>query len=197
MSMFRHIYSIALRAYPSAFRRRYAEEMARLFSECFRDACGAGRSSAFHYCAHVARDLFVSAARERLATWDQGSMLTGFTAIACGCYAAYVDSHANEVVATLLVLLASSFALGCIKPRRAWRWALIVAVLLPGVHVIAFAARRDSADGHPYFSRVMVLLPALVVSFVGAYAGAFLRFIARVVSQWLEHHNDPGSTAVS
>ena len=54
--------------------------------------------------------------------------------------------------------------------RRAWQWALIVAV---------------------------VLLPALVVSLVGAYAGVFLRFIARLLSKWLEHYNDPGSTAAS
>jgi hypothetical protein len=189
------IYGMALRAYPSAFRQRYGVEMARVFDERFRDAQKAGYRSTFRYCVKVVCDLLVTAAGERLMASETSSILVAFVAVVCGCGAAYVDFHASEVQATLLVLLVSSFALGCIKPRRAWLSALIMAALLPGVHVTVFAFRSsETSQGHPYLSRLMMLLPALVASFVGACLGVFLRFIAHQVSQWIEGSNGPGPT---
>ena len=195
MSLFQKIYGMALRAYPSAFRQRYGVEMARVFNEGLRDAQKAGYRSLFRYSVKVVCDLLVTATGKRLIALETSSILVAFAAVACGCCAAYIDFHASEVQATLLVLLASSFALGCIKPRRAWFSALIIAVLLPGVHIIVFALRSsETSQGHPYLSRLMMLLPALVGSFVGAYSGVFLRFIAHRVSQWIERNNGPGPT---
>ena len=169
--------------------------MARVFDEGFRDAQKAGYRSTFRYCVKVVCDLLVTAAGERSIASETSSILVAFAAVVCGCGAAYVDFHANEVQTTLLVLLVSSFALGCIKPRRTWLSALIMAAVLPGVHVIVFAFRSsETSQEHPYLSRLMMLLPALVASFVGAYLGAFLRFIAHQVSQWIERSNGPGPT---
>jgi hypothetical protein len=195
MSLSQKIYRMALRAYPSAFRQRYGVEMARVFDEGYRAAQKAGYRSRLRYCVKVVCDLLVTAAGERLMASETSSILVAFAAVVCGCCAAYVDFHASEVQATLLVLLVSSFALGCIKPRRAWLPALIIAALLPGVHVIVFAFRTsETSQGHPYLSRLMMLLPALAASFVGAYLGVFLRFIAHQVGQWIGRNNGPGST---
>jgi len=80
-------------------------------------------------------DLLVNAAGERLIASETSSILVASAAVVCGCCAAYVDFHASQVQATLLVLLVSGFALGCFKRRPAWLPALIIAALLPGKSV--------------------------------------------------------------
>ena len=195
MSLPQRIYGLALRVYPFAFRHRYGVEIARVFDEGFRDAQKAGYRSTFHYCVKVVCDLLVTAIGERWMASETSSILVAFAAVVCGCYATYVDFHASEVQATLLILLVTSFALGCIKPRRAWLSAMIIAVFLPGIHVFLFAVRSSkTGQGHPYLSRLMMLIPALAASFVGAYLGVFLRFIAHQVSQWIERGKGPGPT---
>jgi hypothetical protein len=180
MSLARHIYRLAILLYPAAFRRRYGHEMTRVFVEGFRDARRSGRKSGAYYCVRIGRDLMASAVREQLSALSPSSSLLAPAAVLCGCYAAYVDFHTSEVQATLLILLVSNLVLGICKPRGAsWR-AVVVAVFLPGIHLIVFAAHaHQTSHGHPYVSRLMMLLPALAASLAGAYAGIFLRYVCR------------------
>jgi hypothetical protein len=180
MNFCRLVYRIALLAYPSRFRRCYAGEMIRVFEERLRDAQQRGGCTVVRYAVTIAGDLLASAMRERMLALRLRSALTGCAAVLGGGYAAYVDFHATEVQATLLVLLLSSFLLGGVHPRGAWRWALIVAGLLPGIHLLVFAVEHagETPAGHPYFSRLMILLPALLAALAGAYAGVALRGVA-------------------
>jgi hypothetical protein len=86
------------------------------------------------------------------------------------------------VQATLLVLLTSGFALGVLFPRQAWRSAFITAACLPAIHLIVLALSRGPLPpSHPYFSRFMILLPALAATFLGAAAGVLLRRVGRLL----------------
>lgn len=100
------------------------------------------------------------------------------SALAAGIYTAYVDFHATEVQAPLLVMLVGSFLLGIIYGRLAWLWAFILAGCLTGAHLLAprfGILPRDGAHiGNP-LSLMIVALPATV----SAYFGAGFRWFVR------------------
>jgi hypothetical protein len=174
------LYRLGLRLFSREFRARYADELVRVFAEGRRDARKAGRRAMLGYEARILADLVASAAHERLSTMNRTSLVLTPAAIVCGLLATWVDFHATEVQATLLVFLVTSFVLGVATPRGAWRWALLIAVWLPAVQLVAFALRHAGpAAGHPYWSRLAILLPALAACLAGAYAGALLRLLLR------------------
>src|SRR5437764_453065 len=94
-------------------------------------------------------------------------------AAACfGMYGAYVDQHnATEVYPVLLVTLVGSLLLGLAHPRHVWRWALIVAALVPFSPLAAAAFPARLALPGSWAIMGVVLIPALI----GAYAGWGLR----------------------
>ena len=192
----RAFYRIALRAYPAEFRRRYADEMERVFADGVDDALRAGRSVALRYGLRIVGDLAVSAARERFATLEKSSIAISLAAVVCGGLIAKMDLQANEVQPTLLSLIICGSVLGLLKPRGAWRWALIMSAVIPAVDVIVFAlSTGDAGSGHPYLSRLMILLPALAASLTGAYAAVFLRVILAKRSPPMQPGNDSGPAA--
>jgi len=72
----------------------------------------------------------------------------------------YTDDTGVEVA----FLLAITFILGLLHPRRAWQWALMVGPALP----IA-----DLITGTPAPKGLVLVL--IAIGLVGAYAGALLR----------------------
>ena len=102
-----------------------------------------------------------------------------FGALAAGLCTAYVDFHATEVAAPLLVIVVSTFILGIIHGRLGWVWALIVAGCLTGAHLIAphfgVSPRDGGHIGNP-LSLLIVALPAAL----SAYFGATLRYVFRL-----------------
>jgi len=193
-----HLYRLALHAYPAAFRLRYREEMTRVFDEGLRDARAKGMCSAVRHCGNALGDLLASAMREHVAAANRVAVLASLFAVLAGGAAAYVDFHASEVQATLLVLIAVNFVLGWAAPKKAWHRALIVAVILPAVHVAAYAFGRVGAQhGHPYVSRLMIFLPAFLASGLGAYAGVLLNAVGRRLAKPFGTHGGPGSGTVA
>jgi hypothetical protein len=187
------LYRLALRAYPSAFRLRYTAEMARVFGEGLRDAQTAGSRSTLCYCGNALIDLLASSTRERAAALDPIPTAPTLFAIVAGGFAGYVDFHASEVQATLLVLIATNFVLGCGAPQGAWRHALIIAALLPAVHVTVYALGNTAANhGYPYLSRLMIFGPALVASLVGTYGGVLARYLGGELTGYVSSRGGAG-----
>jgi hypothetical protein len=104
--------------------------------------------------------------------------LSCFGVFAGGLFAAYVDFHATEVQATMLVVLATAFAFGAIYPRGAWLWAMLVPFCLAASHWIAprfGILPRDAGHlGNPFYLMILAV-PAAASS----YLGAGLRWILR------------------
>jgi hypothetical protein len=95
-------------------------------------------------------------------------------AIIGSIFVGYIDSHATEVQATLMVMLPITFALGFIQPKRAVLWALIVGLSIPGAFLWHLAMGRTYAAPPPNgFTTLIALVPA----FIGTYCGVVLRKI--------------------
>jgi hypothetical protein len=94
-------------------------------------------------------------------------------AFAGGIFAGWVDFYNDEVQATVMVILVMTFLLGLIEPRKAWLWAIIVALCVPGVYLVAHALGYQpvSPPSPGWYGSLIALIPA----FIGAYAGALGR----------------------
>ena len=112
------------------------------------------------------------AAPERFA-YD---LLCGALAAALGLGIGWLDLHTTEVTVTIVTLLATGFALGLLRPKAAWRWAVLIALGLPVM--AAVAKLSDMPTVEPAQLDPRVTLVALAFALVGAYAGALLRRVA-------------------
>jgi hypothetical protein len=96
-------------------------------------------------------------------------------ALTGGFFAGWVDFNNNEPQAAALVILTFTFLLGLILPRKAWLWAILVGLCLPGVYLLAtgFGYQPVDTPSPGWYASILALIPA----FIGAYAGAFGRVV--------------------
>lgn len=96
-------------------------------------------------------------------------------ALTGGILAGWVDFNNDEVQAAVLVIILVTFFSGLIFPRKAWLWATIVALCLPGVYLFArsLGYHPVSPPSPDWYASIMAIIPALI----GAYAGAVARVI--------------------
>ena len=96
-------------------------------------------------------------------------------ALSGGIFAGWVDFNNDEPQASLLVILVVTFLIGLILPRKAWLWAIIVALCLPGVYLFArsLGYQPASPPSPGWYASLLALIPA----FIGAYVGALGRVI--------------------
>ena len=95
--------------------------------------------------------------------------------IAGGAFAGWVDFNNDEPQAAVLVILVVTFLTGLIFPRKAWLWAIIVALCLPGVYLFArsLGYQPVSPPSPGWYASLLAIIPALI----GAYSGALARVI--------------------
>jgi hypothetical protein len=170
------LYEALLFAYPPAFRHAYSQEMAQVFRDgCVEALQRRGMCGLARYWLFTLRDLIVSACMERLAALDRRAAGLAALAFGCGLLAAYVDFHATEVQATVLVLLLFTFAFGFASPRRAWRLGLAVGIAVPLAHILNHLLHRPPP--YPVEPNLLATLIALIPAQIGATMGAFARWL--------------------
>ncbi len=177
------LYRALLVAYPAAFRHTYSADLAQLFHDCSRDA--RQRDGLRGLCGWWRRalvDLAATAVAQRVAQAREGMARRGarlalvLTALLLSLTTGYVNTHNAEVQAPMLCLLVSTLGLGLARPRRAWRWALIIGAAVPLSQAVAAVVRVSVPypnDLHHVLSSIFVLIPAML----GAYVGAAIRWV--------------------
>jgi hypothetical protein len=92
-------------------------------------------------------------------------------AVAGGALIGYIDLGASEGFVPASMILASTFVLSLISPRRAWLWGIVVGLGVPVVHGITQISGR--AQAFP-FDWSGVALP-VAFGLAGATAGWLVR----------------------
>jgi hypothetical protein len=88
-----------------------------------------------------------------------------------GVCAGFLDVKSGDLLLTALFVLAATMLLGALRPRRPWRWTLLVAVFVPLVQLIAYAV----LTAKPYRAQIYESFLGFLTGIAGAYGGATAR----------------------
>ena len=88
-----------------------------------------------------------------------------------GVCAGFLDVKFGDLLLTALFVLAATMLLGALRPRRPWRWTLLVAVFVPLVQLIAYAVLTEK----PYRAQIYESFLGFLTGIAGAYGGATAR----------------------
>jgi hypothetical protein len=94
-----------------------------------------------------------------------------FFAVLLGICAGLIQIKIGDVLMTTLFVLISTLVLGFIRPRRAWRWILIVGACVPLIQLAAYLLLTQK----PYPAQIWESGLGFVTGVVGCYSGAFAR----------------------
>jgi len=181
------LFRLVLRLYPVQHRDDYGDAMAQHFRDMCREAYDRqGRRGLVKTWIKGVIDTLRNAPVEQWTAIQAGGIMRTKTmvvivlALIGSGFTGYIDSHASEVQATLMVMLPITFSLGFIQPKRAWLWALIVGLSVPVSYLLVLVSGAHYNNPPPNgFTTLIALVPA----FVGTYCGVAFRKILSLTMQ--------------
>ncbi|MBZ5582647.1 MAG: hypothetical protein LAQ30_10680 [Acidobacteriia bacterium] len=97
--------------------------------------------------------------------------------LAAGAFLARFELHTDDTGVEVFFILAATFLLGCLHPRRAWQWPLLVGPWIPGAELL-FGSGKQSLG-----SLGLLLAFVVALGLAGSYAGALVRRAATAARQ--------------
>jgi hypothetical protein len=88
-------------------------------------------------------------------------------ALAFGTLIGYAQLRLGELAISALLVAMVAMFLGAMRPRRPWRWALLVALCVPAAQLVAYLGREHFTRG-AIFGSFALLAPAFVCAYGGA-----------------------------
>ena len=88
-----------------------------------------------------------------------------------GAGAGWADIKVGDLLLTAMLVLAANMLLGFIRPRKPWRWVLVIGVFVPVVEWFAYVFLTQKPDRAQVSESVLAFLPG----FAGAFGGAMGR----------------------
>ena len=88
-----------------------------------------------------------------------------------GLGAGIIDVRLGDLLVTAVFVMLATMLLGLLRPERAWRWTVLVAVCVPLVQILAHTFLKE----HIALSHIQLSFSGFLTGTVGAYAGAFAR----------------------
>src|SRR5260221_5487347 len=99
----------------------------------------------------------------------RGDSLQYLLAAACGVLAGWIDIKIGDLLFTALIVLASCMALGFARPRKAWRWVVLVGIFVPIMEWLAYSFLLQKAGRAPIYESFLAFLSRVA----GAHSRAF------------------------
>ena len=94
-------------------------------------------------------------------------VLGAFLGIAAGI----LEIELGDLLVTALFVLLSTLVLGFARPKRPWRWIIMVGTFVPLIRLIAYLVLTEK----PYRAQVWESALGFLTGVAGSYAGAFAR----------------------
>jgi hypothetical protein len=92
-------------------------------------------------------------------------------AVLFGLSAGLLEITVGDLLATALCVLLSTLVLGFVRPRRAWKWTLVVGAFVPLMRLAAYLVMNQK----PSRAQIWESGLGLVTGIAGSYAGALAR----------------------
>lgn len=100
-----------------------------------------------------------------------GDSLYYLLAAAFGALAGWVDIAVGDLLFTAMIVLAACMLLGFLRPRKPWRWIVLIGIFLPVVEGLAYFALSQKPERAQIYESFLAFLPGIA----GAYGGALGR----------------------
>jgi hypothetical protein len=91
----------------------------------------------------------------------------------CGLAAAWVDVKVGDLLLTATIVVASCMLLGFLRPRRPWRWVLIIGICIPLAEWLAYFFLSEKPTRAQIYESFLAFLPGIA----GAVGGALARTV--------------------
>ena len=102
---------------------------------------------------------------------SSGDSLQYLLAAAFGVMAGWIDVKVGDLLFTAMIVLASCMALGFARPRKPWRWVVLVGVFVPIIEWLAYSILAQKPERAQIYESFLAFLPGIA----GANGGAFGR----------------------
>ena len=94
-------------------------------------------------------------------------------AAVCGVGAGCADVALDDLLFTALLVVSACILLGMLRPRRPWRWVLMVGVFIPLTEVAAYVVLTVKPTRAQIYGSFLAFLPGVA----GAYGGSVMRTV--------------------
>ncbi len=85
-----------------------------------------------------------------------------------GVLAAWADIKVGDLLLTALVVLVANMLLGILRPRKPWRWVLLVGVFVPAVEWLAYFFLSQKPERAQIYESFLAFVPGIAGAFGGA-----------------------------
>ena len=94
-------------------------------------------------------------------------------AAACGIGAGSADVLVDDLLFTALLVVLACMLLGMLRPRRPWRWVLVVGAFIPLTELAAYLVLTVKPTRAQIYGSFLAFLPGVA----GAYGGSVMRAV--------------------
>ena len=102
---------------------------------------------------------------------QRSDILVYLFAVLLGMSAGLLEVTVGDLLATALFVLISTMVLGFLRPRRPWRWIVIVGAFVPLMRLAAYLVMMQK----PYRAQIWESALGFVTGIAGSYGGALAR----------------------
>lgn len=85
-----------------------------------------------------------------------------------GALAGWLDIKVGDLLLTAMVVLAANILLGILRPRRPWRWVLLVGAFVPVVEWLAYFFLSQKPERAQIYESFLAFLPGIAGAFGGS-----------------------------
>ena len=101
----------------------------------------------------------------------KANILIYVLAVLLGLAAGMLEITINDLLVTAIFVMIATMALGFMRPQRAWRWTLLIAIFVPLLRLAAYVVLNQRADRAQIWESALGFLTGTA----GAYGGVLAR----------------------
>jgi hypothetical protein len=102
---------------------------------------------------------------------SSGDLYYYLLAAAFGILAGWMDIKVGDLLFTAMIVLAACMVLGYLRPKKPWRWVVLIGICVPLVEWLAYFLLKQKPQRAQIYESFLAFLPGIA----GAYGGALGR----------------------
>ncbi|MGB6632874.1 MAG: hypothetical protein WBD25_02950 [Terriglobales bacterium] len=89
-------------------------------------------------------------------------------AVMFGALAGWLDIKVGDLLLTAIVVLMANMLLGILRPRKPWRWVVLIGVFVPIIEWMAYYFFSQKPERAQIYESFLAFVPGIAGAFGGA-----------------------------